>query len=232
MIGRFIVADPAICHGQPTFRGTRILVADVLEQVAAGIAWEMIAEECRGDVSSDAISEAVRLASQAFAIILLSTRRLNTCSYELRLDRPRRTASAAPRVAAGSEANWSRFWPQRFEGRGDCPPVAPAAQPHFFHPRRGLLSSRPAASKLLLGCAERWTKPSGHVYSTLSPPPRLRYSGEEDGPGVSCVAYRPRGLAPAGTNRNSHGLESGLDSSAARLCEVGGNRRGVRPHAQ
>ena len=42
------------------------MVADVLEQVAAGIAWETIAEECRGDVSSDAISEAVRLASQAF----------------------------------------------------------------------------------------------------------------------------------------------------------------------
>jgi uncharacterized protein (DUF433 family) len=66
MIGRFIVADPAICHGQPTFRGTRVMVADVLEQVAAGIAWETIAEEYRGDVSADAISEAVRLASQAF----------------------------------------------------------------------------------------------------------------------------------------------------------------------
>ena len=66
MIGRFIVADPAICHGQPTFRGTRILVADVLEQVAAGMAWESITEEWRGNVNSDAISEAVALASQAF----------------------------------------------------------------------------------------------------------------------------------------------------------------------
>jgi uncharacterized protein (DUF433 family) len=66
MIGRFVVADPAICHGQPTFRGTRILVADVLEQVAGGMAWETIVEEWRGDISSDAISEAVRLASQAF----------------------------------------------------------------------------------------------------------------------------------------------------------------------
>ena len=66
MIGRFIVADAAICHGQPTFRGTRILVADVLEQVAAGVAWETIVEEWRGNVSPDAISEAVRLASQAF----------------------------------------------------------------------------------------------------------------------------------------------------------------------
>jgi uncharacterized protein (DUF433 family) len=66
MIGRFIVADPAICHGQPTFRGTRILVRDVLEQVASGIAWQTIVEEWRGNVNSDAISEAVLLASQAF----------------------------------------------------------------------------------------------------------------------------------------------------------------------
>jgi uncharacterized protein (DUF433 family) len=63
MIWRFIVADPAICHGQPTFRGTRVLVADVLEQVAAGIAWEAIVEEWRGSVCADAISEAMRLAS-------------------------------------------------------------------------------------------------------------------------------------------------------------------------
>jgi uncharacterized protein (DUF433 family) len=66
MIGRYVVADPAICHGQPTFRGTRILVADVMEQVAAGMAWETIVEAWRGDVSPEAISEAVRLATQAF----------------------------------------------------------------------------------------------------------------------------------------------------------------------
>ena len=66
MIGRFVIADPAICHGQPTFRGTRILVADVLEQVASGVAWETIVEEWRGSVSLDAIAEAVRLASEAF----------------------------------------------------------------------------------------------------------------------------------------------------------------------
>jgi uncharacterized protein (DUF433 family) len=66
MIGRYIVTDPGICHGEPTFRGTRILVADVMEQVAGGIAWETIVEEWRGNVSPYAISEAVRLASQAF----------------------------------------------------------------------------------------------------------------------------------------------------------------------
>jgi len=66
LIGRFIVVDPSVCHGQPTFRGTRILVSDVLEQVASGLAWETIVDEWRGDVSKDAIAEAVRLASQAF----------------------------------------------------------------------------------------------------------------------------------------------------------------------
>jgi uncharacterized protein (DUF433 family) len=66
MIGRHIVADPAVCHGQPTFRGTRILVSDVLEQVSSGMAWESIALEWRGRVSKEAIAEAVRLASKAF----------------------------------------------------------------------------------------------------------------------------------------------------------------------
>ena len=65
-IGRYIVADPEVCHGQPTFRGTRILVADVLEQVSSGMAWENIIEEWRERISKDAIAEAVRLASQAF----------------------------------------------------------------------------------------------------------------------------------------------------------------------
>jgi uncharacterized protein (DUF433 family) len=66
MIGRYVVSDPAICHGKPTFRGTRILVADVLEQVGVGMVWDSIVDEWRGDVSKDAIAEAIRLASQAF----------------------------------------------------------------------------------------------------------------------------------------------------------------------
>jgi uncharacterized protein (DUF433 family) len=64
-LGRHIVADPKICHGKPTFRGTRVLVADVLEQVAAGMAWETIIEEWSGSISKEAVSEAVRLASLA-----------------------------------------------------------------------------------------------------------------------------------------------------------------------
>jgi uncharacterized protein (DUF433 family) len=65
ILGRFIVADPRICHGQPTFRGTRVLVADVLEQVGRGLDWETIIEEWHGSVTHDAIAEAVQLASQA-----------------------------------------------------------------------------------------------------------------------------------------------------------------------
>ncbi|RKY40731.1 MAG: hypothetical protein DRP85_08045 [Candidatus Makaraimicrobium thalassicum] len=36
-----MAADPAICHGEPTFRGTHILIADVPEQVESGMAWEV-----------------------------------------------------------------------------------------------------------------------------------------------------------------------------------------------
>jgi len=66
LLGRYIVSDPDICHGQPIFRGTRIFVADVLEQVASGIAWEAIIEEWNGSITKDGIAEAVQLASQAF----------------------------------------------------------------------------------------------------------------------------------------------------------------------
>jgi len=65
LIGRYIVTDPNICHGQPTFRGTRVFVSDVLEQVASGMAWETIIEEWHNSITKEAIAEAVQLASQA-----------------------------------------------------------------------------------------------------------------------------------------------------------------------
>lgn len=65
-LGRHIIADPEICHGQPAFRGTRIFVADVLEMVAEGIAWESIVSQWHGSIGYDAIAEAVRLSSAAF----------------------------------------------------------------------------------------------------------------------------------------------------------------------
>ena len=66
LMGRYIVTDPKICHGKPTFRGTRIMVSQVLEQVSNGMVWEAIIEEWRGSITREAIAEAVSLASQAF----------------------------------------------------------------------------------------------------------------------------------------------------------------------
>jgi len=68
VLGRYVVVDPEICHGKPTFRGTRIFVADVLEQVARGMDWEAIIEEWRGSINKEAIAEAIRLARNAFLI--------------------------------------------------------------------------------------------------------------------------------------------------------------------
>jgi uncharacterized protein (DUF433 family) len=66
-LGHYVVADPKICHGQPTFSGTRILVKDVLAMVADGMAWAEIVRQWDGRVPTDAIAEAVRLASEALA---------------------------------------------------------------------------------------------------------------------------------------------------------------------
>ena len=67
-LGKYIVADPEICHGKPTFRGTRIFVKDVLEMVAEGMSWDEIIEEWRGSISREAISEAVLLGSESIEL--------------------------------------------------------------------------------------------------------------------------------------------------------------------
>lgn len=64
-LGEYIVADPEICHGQLTFKGTRIMVKSVLFYVAQGKDWDWISMECYDRVSKEAIAEAVNLANQA-----------------------------------------------------------------------------------------------------------------------------------------------------------------------
>lgn len=59
-LGEYIVRDPEICHGKPTFKGTRIMVEQVLGMVAEGIAWEQIISEYDGAISREAIAEALR----------------------------------------------------------------------------------------------------------------------------------------------------------------------------
>lgn len=53
LLGCHIGAEPVICHGKPTFRGTRVMVWQVLEMIADGMAWETIVEQWDGAVSKD-----------------------------------------------------------------------------------------------------------------------------------------------------------------------------------
>jgi uncharacterized protein (DUF433 family) len=65
-LGRCIVADPRICRGRPTFKGTRVTVADVLADVESGLSWDFICYRWGdGKITKDAVAEAVRLARRA-----------------------------------------------------------------------------------------------------------------------------------------------------------------------
>jgi uncharacterized protein (DUF433 family) len=65
-LGGHIVADPQICHGKPTFKGTCIMVWQVLEDVAGGRSWDFICNvRWAGRLPLTAVGEAVRLALRA-----------------------------------------------------------------------------------------------------------------------------------------------------------------------
>lgn len=64
--GQYIVADPKICHGKLTFRGTRIFVSSVLDRVANGMNWDDIVAAWGGSFPREAIADAVRYAKEAF----------------------------------------------------------------------------------------------------------------------------------------------------------------------
>ena len=51
-LSRFIVKDPEICHGEPVFKGTQILVSDVLEQIVSGMEWIGLRLLMNGEVQS------------------------------------------------------------------------------------------------------------------------------------------------------------------------------------
>jgi uncharacterized protein (DUF433 family) len=65
-LGQFIVTDPKICRGRPTFKGTRVTVADVLADVERGLSWDFICYRWGdGRITKDAVAEAVQLARRA-----------------------------------------------------------------------------------------------------------------------------------------------------------------------
>jgi uncharacterized protein (DUF433 family) len=61
-LGRYIVADPKVCHGQPTYKRTRIMAWIVLEQIERGMTWNEISSEWDGQVSHPAIAETMALS--------------------------------------------------------------------------------------------------------------------------------------------------------------------------
>lgn len=62
-ISKYIVADTEICHGNPTFKGTRVLVSDIVELVAAREPTENILKGYPG-LRREMINEALEYAAK------------------------------------------------------------------------------------------------------------------------------------------------------------------------
>lgn len=61
-LGKFIVADPRICHGKPTYKGTRIMVWQILEALGDGESVDELVKAWGGRISREAVLETIRLA--------------------------------------------------------------------------------------------------------------------------------------------------------------------------
>jgi len=59
----FIIADPSLCHGQPVFKGTRIMVWQVLDLLASGVDIAEITKNYFPQLDKKAITAALRYAS-------------------------------------------------------------------------------------------------------------------------------------------------------------------------
>ena len=57
-----ISIDPAVCHGKPVIRGTRVLVSLILSALAGEDSREMIAEDY--EITQEQISAALQFASE------------------------------------------------------------------------------------------------------------------------------------------------------------------------
>ncbi len=51
-----ITIDPAICHGKPTLRGSRLMVTTILELLASGMSFEEILEDYPGLTREDILA--------------------------------------------------------------------------------------------------------------------------------------------------------------------------------
>jgi uncharacterized protein (DUF433 family) len=58
-LGQYVVADPEICHGKPTFKGTRIMVWQVLDALGRGESADEIVAAWDGKIRKGAIAKTV-----------------------------------------------------------------------------------------------------------------------------------------------------------------------------
>jgi uncharacterized protein (DUF433 family) len=63
-IGKYLASDSRICGGRLILKGSRILVADVLDLVANGYSPSAVAEQYRGLIRPAAVREAVSLTQR------------------------------------------------------------------------------------------------------------------------------------------------------------------------
>jgi len=62
-VGEHLIVDPRVCHGELTFRGTRVPVETILGYLAKGYSMAYL-HKSWPEVSAAAIQEAVNLASE------------------------------------------------------------------------------------------------------------------------------------------------------------------------
>ena len=63
-VGNYLVIDPEICHGQMTFRGTRVTVDTVLTFLAKGYTIDQLLRSWP-ELQRSAIEEAIYMASHS-----------------------------------------------------------------------------------------------------------------------------------------------------------------------
>ncbi len=75
-MGKYVIVDPEVCHGKPVFKGTRVLVADVLEMLAAGMSIEDVLNEYP-QLNEEMVREALLLAAEVlrrkWSVVKIST---------------------------------------------------------------------------------------------------------------------------------------------------------------
>ena len=71
-INEYIVADPEICHGKPTFKGTRVMVWQVLDMLKVGQSEKEIKDafpHLTGNHIKAALDYASSLMKEGYAIL-------------------------------------------------------------------------------------------------------------------------------------------------------------------